>query len=122
MIRGRPSVVRPWRRWEQRARKPCRPSPKPFRRAVPRRRADPQAMAAEFDSAEPRTREIAWWIAARHPEWGGQLAGLLRERLAAQNLTPADREQLAAQLARFASATAVQDFLAERLGDSAATR
>ncbi|HLJ94510.1 MAG TPA: HEAT repeat domain-containing protein, partial [Gemmataceae bacterium] len=77
-------------------------------------------VAAEFAAADPRMRETAWWIASHHPEWGGSLAGVLRDRLAAQNLTAAERDQLVAQLARFARTKRVQEFLAERLLDSGA--
>src|SRR5437899_12909515 len=80
------------------------------------------SVAAEFDTAEPRMKETAWWIASRHPEWGGALAGFLRDRLAAHSLTAAEREQLVSQLARFARATPVQEFLAERLRDPMASR
>src|SRR5439155_11818873 len=78
-------------------------------------------VAAELDTADARMKETAWWIASRHPEWGGALAGVLRDRLASQNMTAAEREQLVGQLARFARATPVQEFLAERLRDPAAS-
>jgi putative membrane-bound dehydrogenase-like protein len=77
-------------------------------------------VAAELTSADPRMKETAWWIAGRHPEWGGALAGFLRDRLAARSLSAAEREELVGQLARFARATPVQDLLAERLRDTTA--
>src|SRR5262249_6006300 len=79
-------------------------------------------VAAELGAADPRMKKIAWWIASRHADWGGSLAGLLGERLGTQNLTAAEREELIAQLARFARATPVQEFLTQRLCDPAASR
>lgn len=57
-------------------------------------------------------RETAWWIAAKHPEWGGELVGHFRERLAAK-LSDAEREELTNRLAKFAKNEAVQALLAE---------
>jgi putative heme-binding domain-containing protein len=65
-------------------------------------------------------KETASWIAGRHPEWGGALAGLLRNRLLSNELPEKDREELVRQLARFARNKAVQDMLAERLADAKA--
>ncbi|HXG08904.1 MAG TPA: PVC-type heme-binding CxxCH protein [Gemmataceae bacterium] len=76
----------------------------------------------ELGSTDPRMKETAWWIATRHPEWGGILAGVLRERLSAKNLTAAEREELTGQLARFARAAATQQLLADLLKDAAASR
>jgi putative heme-binding domain-containing protein len=67
-------------------------------------------------------KDTAWWSASRHPEWGAALSGFLRDQLAAQDLTAAQREELASQLAGFARATPVQGFLAERLNDASASR
>ncbi len=83
---------------------------------------DAATVAADLTSADARLKETAWWIASRHPEWGTELAGFLRERLTAKDLTAAQREELAGPLARFARTAAVQDFLAERLRDAAAPR
>jgi putative membrane-bound dehydrogenase-like protein len=79
-------------------------------------------VASELASADPRLKETAWWIAGRHPDWGGALAGFLRDRLAARDLTPAERDELVRQLARFARATPVQELLAGRLSDATAPR
>jgi putative membrane-bound dehydrogenase-like protein len=78
------------------------------------------AIAAELASPDPALKETAWWIAGRHPEWGGALAGFLRDRLAAKDVTATEREEWARQLARFARSTAVQELLAEQLRDAAA--
>lgn len=79
-------------------------------------------VAPALSAADARLKEAAWWIASRHPEWSGELAGVLRARLAAQSLTAAEQDELAAQLARFARATAAQQLLADLLQDPTASR
>jgi putative membrane-bound dehydrogenase-like protein len=79
-------------------------------------------VAAELASADAAMKETAWWIASRHPEWAGALAGFLRDRLAAKNLAAAEQEELAGHLARLARAAPAQQLLAELLGDPAAAR
>lgn len=81
----------------------------------------PEVVAAELTSGEARTRETAWWIAGRHPEWAPVVIGFLRERLgAAEKLTPADQNELVRHLAKFAGSKEIQRLLAERLIDSSA--
>ncbi len=72
-------------------------------------------VAALLNAPDAPLREAAWWVAGRHPEWGDALAGLLRERSAAKNLSAADREELVRQLAGFARTPGVQKMLAESL-------
>jgi putative membrane-bound dehydrogenase-like protein len=79
----------------------------------------PSDIANDLVSTDGPLRETAWWIASHHPEWGSALAGILRDRLVNKNLSTGEREELAAQLAKFARSKAVQGFLAERLTDSA---
>lgn len=81
-----------------------------------------ESVAAELSAKDSALKENAWWIAGRHPEWGGTLAGFLRQRLAAKEVTPAERDDLVRQLARFAQAASVQKSLAEWLRDPAAER
>jgi putative membrane-bound dehydrogenase-like protein len=78
------------------------------------------AVAAELTSPDPALKQTAWWIASHHPEWGSELAGFLKDRLAGKGMTPAEREEWVSQLAQFARGKAVQGFLAERLRDRAA--
>jgi putative membrane-bound dehydrogenase-like protein len=82
----------------------------------------PETVAAELNSKEPLLKEAAAWIATRHPEWGGALAGFLRERLARKDLPDPERDELARQLARFARAVAVQEMLAERVQDDSSSQ
>jgi putative membrane-bound dehydrogenase-like protein len=85
-------------------------------------RLEAAAVAADLAAPDPRLRETAWWIAGRHPEWGGALAGFLGARPAAPNLSAGERDELVDRLARFAGAAPVQDLLAERLRDPRAPR
>jgi putative membrane-bound dehydrogenase-like protein len=69
------------------------------------------------DHADPILRETAWWIAARHPEWGDVLADYFRRALLAADSTgggdAAQRTAMPERLAQFATNRAVQDVLAE---------
>ncbi len=89
---------------------------------MPGGRLKAETVTAELASTDPETRTVAWWIAGRHPEWGGSLAGYFRDRLAAE-VPPADRDALAARLAKFAAHPEVTPVLTARLADgSEATR
>jgi putative membrane-bound dehydrogenase-like protein len=81
----------------------------------------PEIVTQELESADVplRLKETAWWIAGRHPDWGGALAGFFRQRLAAKDLSSPDKDELIRRMARFASAAPVQLMLAERLQDPA---
>ena len=82
---------------------------------------EPDRVVTRLDDPDPATREAAWWIAGRHPEWGDALAGPLRAQLDARGLSEADREELEHRLARFALEPAVSPFLVDRLGDATAS-
>ncbi len=75
-------------------------------------KVDVKTVAAEMTSRNEPLKETAAWIAGRHPEWGGELAGHFRDRLAAKE-TDAGREDLARQLSRFAGNEAIQTLLAD---------
>jgi putative membrane-bound dehydrogenase-like protein len=81
-----------------------------------------EVVAKELAAPDARLKETAWWIAGRHPEWGGALAGFLQERLSAKDLPAAERDELVHQLARFARAASVQELLTKRLRDADTTR
>ena len=84
---------------------------------------DPDAVAPLLASSEPALKETASWIAGRHPEWGGALAGFLRGRLEkAEGLNEAERAELRDQLARLAPSEAVQGLLADRVRQASASR
>jgi putative membrane-bound dehydrogenase-like protein len=79
-------------------------------------------IAAELDSTDPQMKEAAWWIAGRHPDWSGTVAGFLRARLAAAKLPTAEQDELVKQLAKFGRGGTVQQLLGERLSDAAASK
>jgi putative heme-binding domain-containing protein len=80
---------------------------------------DAKSVADELTSKDASMRVTAWWIASRHPEWGGTLAGYLRDRLGSKDLKPAEEDELVGFLAKFARAASIQDLLAERIQDVA---
>jgi putative membrane-bound dehydrogenase-like protein len=81
-----------------------------------------QTVTPELTSTAPALRETASWIVGRHPEWGDGLAGFFRDRLTAKELSAADRDELAGQLARFSRTRAVQELLAEQLREASSQR
>ncbi|HND52491.1 MAG TPA: HEAT repeat domain-containing protein, partial [Pirellulaceae bacterium] len=81
---------------------------------------EPQQVAPQLSSTEPIVRDTAAWLVGRHPEWGGALAGYLKDRLAAKQLAEAERGELQKQLATFAKHAAIQELLANVAGDSGA--
>lgn len=81
---------------------------------MPGGKLDVKHVAAAMKSDDAALRATALWIASRHPEWGGELAGYFRERLASA-MSDADSDALAAQLARFASNDSIQALVAEAI-------
>jgi putative membrane-bound dehydrogenase-like protein len=77
-----------------------------------------------LDSADPVLKDTAWWIAARHPEWGMALAGYFEARLADVRLTAAALDELQQKLAQFGADAAIQALLASTVerAESAAVR
>src|SRR5205823_3225645 len=70
-------------------------------------------------SPDAALKETARWIVARHLEWAEQLAGDFREELGrAEKLSPAERDDLAGRLAKFARSDAVQKLMAEMVRDA----
>jgi putative membrane-bound dehydrogenase-like protein len=72
----------------------------------------PEGLIPLFTSSDQVLTQTAWWIAERHPEWGGALAGFFETRLAARDLGAAERDDVVQRLTRFAAAPAVQELLA----------
>jgi putative membrane-bound dehydrogenase-like protein len=77
----------------------------------------PDAILPLLDSPEPVLEETAWWIAARHPEWGNSLAEFFRTRLA--DVGAADGGGLQQKLAQFAGSAAIQQLLADLVSGGA---
>jgi putative membrane-bound dehydrogenase-like protein len=72
----------------------------------------PEAVVALLDSPDAMMKETAWWIASRHPEWGGALAGYFKSSLSAPGLTASARDDLQQKLTQFADNPAIQELLA----------
>src|SRR5688572_10033296 len=74
-------------------------------------------VAGFLTSPDAALRETATWIAGRHPDWGDALAGAFAKRIAAPDLTDAERTDLQRQLARLAKSPAIQALLTGPLQD-----
>ena len=73
----------------------------------------PDTILSRLRSPEPMISEAANWIASRHPEWGGRLAGYLRERI---DSSRADEDgDLVGRLVEFSGSPEVQELLARTL-------
>jgi putative membrane-bound dehydrogenase-like protein len=90
---------------------------------MPSGKLDPQVVAELLLSPDAAVKQAAAWVAARHADWGGALAGFFRTRLNASDLTDSEAREIEAQLSRFARDAAIQELLATSLrGDSATKR
>jgi len=79
-------------------------------------------VAPLLSSVDPALKDAAVWIAGHHPEWGGELSGYFRDRLAATDLSDAARGELQKQLAQFARHVAIQELLGAILADPVVPR
>ncbi len=80
---------------------------------------EPAGIVPLLDSPDPILRDTAWWIAARHPEWGGALAPVLARRLEDSTLSPAARDQLQQKLVQFGEQPQIQALLGATVGGAA---
>lgn len=70
-----------------------------------------EQVTKELNAKDDKLRSVAWWIASRHPEWGNDVAGVLRERLIARPIVePAELER---HLATFAGSKSIQKLMAD---------
>ena len=67
-------------------------------------------------------KETAFWIVSQHPQWGGELSGLYRAWLNDKTLTQEQTGELRKQLAQFVPDPAIQQVIAESLGDPSVSR
>jgi putative membrane-bound dehydrogenase-like protein len=75
-------------------------------------------VVAMLSSPQPLVRDTAWWIAARHADWGGSLAGFFDRRLSQGGITAADVSDLQLKMVAFAGDPAIQALLARHAGGS----
>jgi putative heme-binding domain-containing protein len=80
-------------------------------------RLEPESIVALLDSTDPILSETAWWIAGRHPEWGGAMAGYFAERLARTGSAAVDPAQLLDRIVQFGANPAIQELLAKMAVD-----
>ena len=71
----------------------------------------PEGLIPLLTSSDPVLSQTAWWIAGRHPEWGGALARFLKRGWQLETSRGTERDTLAQKLALFASAPAIQALL-----------
>jgi putative membrane-bound dehydrogenase-like protein len=74
---------------------------------------EPERIVPMLDSPDPVLKDTAWWIAARHPEWGGAVAGFFRTRLATRDVRAAEGDDLQQKLVPFAGSVPIQQLLAD---------
>lgn len=74
---------------------------------------DPKVVLAAMKSKDAALKETAEWIAGRHPEWASELVDVFADRLA-----NSQGDDLAAQLAKFASTPKIQNLLASVVSNS----
>ena len=73
-----------------------------------------------LQSPVPMLKHTAGWLVGFHPEWGAALSSFFRTQLTAQSRSEAERNELQAQLAQLAKASAIQELLAAVVGDPTA--
>jgi putative membrane-bound dehydrogenase-like protein len=84
----------------------------------------PETVIPLLDSADTLVRETAWWIAARHPTWAGELANFFDVRLNAKTASEQQQRDLQGRLTEFVDDPAIQRLLATMAAreESAPTR
>jgi putative membrane-bound dehydrogenase-like protein len=78
----------------------------------------PTEVVPFLSAAEERLRTTANWILSRHPDWGGELAGWIRQRLTSSELTDAEHTALDNQLHILTHAELGQQLLADAVTGS----
>jgi putative membrane-bound dehydrogenase-like protein len=74
-----------------------------------------------LDSPDPLIKDTAWWIAARHQDWGASLAAYFRRRLTTPPSSPSERAGLEHTLAQFSAQHDIQELVADT-ADRAASK
>ena len=74
----------------------------------------PDAIVPLLSSADPLISQTAEWIAGKHPEWGGELAGYFRRRIGDPSV--------AQQIHKFSTDATIQQMLAETVNGPGAEK
>ena len=80
----------------------------------------PEQVTPLLASTSALLKQTANWIISHHPEWAGALAGFLKERLAAPDLSDAERAELQQQFTQFIRDATVQTIIAAAARDTSA--
>jgi putative membrane-bound dehydrogenase-like protein len=76
---------------------------------MPDGKLESKYVLAELNSADAALRETAWWIAGRHPEWGGELAGYFKDQFKRiEKMTPPEQDELVARAVPFLKTDAIR--------------
>jgi putative membrane-bound dehydrogenase-like protein len=77
---------------------------------------DAKAVLAAVEDRDAALRATAWWIAARHPQWGEQLAGYFADRLSQLGkMTATEQNELVLRLVPFLKTEALRKTAGEAL-------
>ena len=72
----------------------------------------PAAIAPLLESPEPLLSDTAWWIAARHPQWGSVVVAPLKTALTAASAGEREQALLLDRLTKFAAHDGVGGLIA----------
>ncbi|GIW91796.1 MAG: hypothetical protein KatS3mg109_2228 [Pirellulaceae bacterium] len=81
---------------------------------------DPAMVLQWLDDRKTIVRETALWVLERHPEWAGQLANPIVERLKSLDAGDAEADSWQRLLVRYAGQPALHDLIAEQLRSGSA--
>ncbi len=85
---------------------------------LPPTRDDPEPVLAALNEPDTALRQTAWWIAGRHPQWGGRLADHFRRQLEQiEQLDAIRRSELIERMVKYANHPAVQAVLAAAIAE-----
>lgn len=77
----------------------------------------PDQVVPLLDPTQPPLKSAALSVIARHPGWGDRARNYFRDALR-RPIEPAQREELSQELAAFSESNAIQELIADRLGDA----
>jgi putative membrane-bound dehydrogenase-like protein len=75
-------------------------------------------IAAALNDADPQLRKAGLWVISRHPEWSGEVLGLLRKRLGGGEFPEDEAAGIRQALAASCEHAGTQQLIAEVLKDS----
>lgn len=77
---------------------------------------------AELSASHPPLVEIAFWIAGRHPEWGGELAAYLKQELENSEPPKEGEDALAQLVAKLCVSQEVAEMVGTQLADDSVSQ